>query len=84
MGRSEYLLRGYLAQKWFFSITNKDTKSRFLAICKVLREHSYEEIKQLTKKQLECDKKLKDSYIQKLKILKQSINVFFILLAYLY
>ena len=65
-GKSENLLHGYLAQKWFFSVTGKDTQSRFIAICNILRENSYTEIMTKTKEQLEKNKYLKDDYIKSL------------------
>ena len=36
-GKSEHLLHGYLAQKWFFSVTGKDQQKRFEEICSVLK-----------------------------------------------
>ena len=51
-GKSEHLLHGYLAQKWFFSVTGKDQQKRFEEICSVLKQHSYTEIREMTSKQL--------------------------------
>ncbi len=73
-GKSETLLRGYLAQKWFFSVNGKDNKSRFMAICKVLKENTLNKIKQLTEKQLEINKVLKDDYSNMLKSIKKKQN----------
>jgi hypothetical protein len=49
-GRSEHLLHGYLAQKWFLSITSRDIQSRFVGICHLLKENTYKEILDLTEK----------------------------------
>ena len=71
-GKSEHLLHGYLAQKWFFSVTGKDQQKRFEEICSVLKQHSYTEIREMTSKQLEINRQLKDEYTEKLKSLKKN------------
>ena len=68
-GKSEHLLHGYLAQKWFFSVTGKDQQKRFEDICYVLKQHSYTEFREMTSKQ---NRQLKDEYTAKLKSLKKN------------
>ena len=70
-GKSEHLLHGYLAQKWFFSKTAKDIQSRFLAICNVMNEHNYNDILNKINQEKEKMKSLKEDYRMMLATLKK-------------
>ena len=64
-GRSERLLHGYLAQQWFFSVVGKDESNRFLKMCELLKENTYNIVKLEISEQLKKIDDFKKEYCLK-------------------